>query len=104
MPASITINSATLGGSPSSNITATVKYRECETADPWTVATTGAIILPNGNFQTPVVIPDLVEGTCYEIMITNNCDGKGVTKSTYTALLTCPSVIDIDAETEIEEV
>lgn len=103
MSASITIPVATLGGSPSSNITATVSYRECGSADPWTTVTTGAIILPNGNFQTPVVISGLDEATCYEVRVTNNCDGEGVTQNVTTASLVCPGITDMDAETSVED-
>lgn len=102
MSASLTITKVTFGTIPTGNVTATISYRECLSGDPYTIVTTGAVVLPNGNLQVPVVIPALTENQCYEVKIVNNCDGNGVSKNLTTASVTCPGVVAMDTTTEIE--
>lgn len=61
--------------------TVTVKYK-LSSSGTWIVATNALVILPNGNISgtTPFLIPSVVEGQTYDVMIVNNCGGVGFSK------------------------
>ena len=67
---------------PTSPQTVAVQSRVLGTST-WTVATTGLVVLPNGNISgtSPYLIPAATSpSTIYEVQIFNNCGGAGLIK------------------------
>jgi hypothetical protein len=100
--ASITLNSVGLSTTPGVNQTVTVRYRL--TSDPdvigsYTLVTATAVVLPNGNFSSPVVISSLLNDTSYTVWVQNNCAGTGFKKSFTTPLPICVDITDITGTT-----
>lgn len=61
------------------NQTSSVRYRLCNTT-PWITVTVSLVTLPNGipaGSSPFVVIPNPIEGACYEVWVQNNCGGIG---------------------------
>jgi hypothetical protein len=61
--------------------TVIVKYK-LSSSSTWLTATSGLVILPNGNISgtTPFQIPGVTAGQTYDIQIVNDCGGTGFTK------------------------
>jgi hypothetical protein len=96
--ATITLTNASFIATPGANQTVTVKHRltsDPDVAGSYTTDTTNAVVLPNGNFVTPVVISGLSNNTSYTVWVSNNCGGNGVKKSFTTPLPGCVDITDI---------
>lgn len=77
---SLAIYSIAWGVTPNVAQTVTVNYR-VQGASSWITATTGLIILPNGNISgvSPYLLPLFTShNTSYEVQVINNCSGLGV--------------------------
>lgn len=77
----ITISSVGFGFTPALNQSVTISYRLSTAPDvpgSYTIVTTNATVLPNGNLSPEITIFNLTEGLSYYVKIVNNCGGTGV--------------------------
>lgn len=81
MPAKYVITSAQFFAVPAGNQICTVMYKLCSSAT-YIVASNNVVVQPNGQLVTPLTITGLIEGTCYDVAMFNNCGGdkKSISK------------------------